>query len=78
MKDAAAGRVDPLPNGRAIANQTTEPSTQHWASRMVYTGLRRTTPQWEAGVYKGVYVLERMINGAWTTVFTVERQVELR
>ncbi len=66
------------PNGRVIADSTTEPSTQHWASRMVYAGLRRTDPQWMAGVYRGVYVLERMVGGAWTPVFTVNRQVEVR
>ncbi len=75
--DRARLRVT-APNGRSIANSEEQPASRPQPSRLVYTGLRRTTPQWEAGVYKGVYVLERMINGAWTTVFTVERQVELR
>jgi hypothetical protein len=66
------------PDGRAIADNTAEPSTQHWASRMTYNGLRRTVARWPAGIYRGEYVLERMTAGIWTTVLTVQRSVVVR
>lgn len=66
------------PDGRAVVDATTEPSTQHWASRMTYNGSRRSAARWPAGNYRGEYVLERMSGGTWTPVLTVERTVTVR
>jgi len=50
-----------------------QPATSHLARSLAYGGLRRTQPQWRAGLYRGEYVLERPVNGTWVAVLRIER-----
>jgi murein DD-endopeptidase MepM/ murein hydrolase activator NlpD len=66
------------PDGALLVDTAGEPAAKHLARNLTYSGLRRTQPQWRTGLYRGEYVLERSVNGAWVPVLRIERTVEIR
>ncbi len=66
------------PDGAAVVETVGQPATSQLARSLAYGGLRRTQPQWRAGLYRGEYVLERPVNGTWVAVLRIERTVEIR
>ncbi len=66
------------PDGMVFAESTGNPVDKHSATHFAFSGKRNAGAPFSTGVYKGEYVLERMIAGRWVPVVTVTRTMTIR
>ena len=46
-------------------------------TRAYFVGLRRSSQSWPAGIYKGVFTLERPVDGALLTLYEMTREISV-